>query len=107
MNEQIIILFFIIIFTCTFVFLRVWKAKKEIEYKGDERWVVIQNKANQIAYFAHYILIVALAIASTIMIFSDSPKNVSYNRAVIYGILFIGLYNVLELCGLLYYNKHL
>ncbi|WP_279233071.1 hypothetical protein [Clostridium niameyense] len=42
MNEQTIILFFLIVGTGITLFLYVWKAKKDIDYKKDERWQLIQ-----------------------------------------------------------------
>ena len=58
MNEQIIILFFLIAGISITLFLYLWKAKKEVEYKKDERWQFIQNKANHTANYSNYILII-------------------------------------------------
>ena len=38
MNEQITILFFLIVGMGITLFLYLWKAKKEVDYKKDERW---------------------------------------------------------------------
>lgn len=37
MNDQVIILFFLIVFLGGTLFLNVWKDKKEIEYKKETR----------------------------------------------------------------------
>ena len=49
MNEQIIILIFLVLALGATLWLYILKAKKQVEYKGDERWLTIQLKANQFA----------------------------------------------------------
>lgn len=107
MNEQIIILFFLIIGTVTTLFLYIWKAKKEIQYKKDERWQFIQNKANNTANCSNYILIVLLAIGNGISISSNVQVTFTFNRVLTYGILFIALRNAIELFALKYFDKQL
>ncbi|WP_304340288.1 hypothetical protein [Metaclostridioides mangenotii] len=107
MNEQIIILFFIILSTGITIFLYVWKAKKEIDYKKDERWQLIQNKANNTANYSNDILIVFIAIIETILIFYDINITITLNRLLTYGLCFIGLRNAIELLGLKYFDNQL
>ncbi|WP_346939946.1 hypothetical protein [uncultured Clostridium sp.] len=107
MNEQIIILFFMIIGTGITLFLYLWKAKKEIDYKKDERWQLIQNKANNTANYSNYILIVFLAVGEAILTFSDIQITLTLNRVLIYGVLFIGLRNGIELFALRYFDNQL
>jgi len=107
MNEQTIILFFLIVFTGITLFLYLWKAKKEIEYKKDERWQIIQNKANNGANFSNYILIVLIAVGNIVSLFSDIQITFTFNRVLIYGILFIGFRNAIELFALRYFDKRL
>jgi len=107
MNEQAIISFFLIVFTGITLFLYIWKAKKEIEYKKDERWQVIQNKANNAANYSNYILIVLLAVGEAILTFSDIQITLTLNRVLIYGVLFIGLHNAIELFALRYFDNQL
>ena len=53
MNEQIIILIFLVLALGATLWLYILKAKKQVEYKGDERWLTIQLKANQSANIAN------------------------------------------------------
>ncbi|GAA0764939.1 hypothetical protein GCM10008908_00780 [Clostridium subterminale] len=107
MNEQIIISFFMIIGTGITLFLYLWKVKKEIDYKKDERWQLIQNKANNTANYSNYILIVFLAVGEAILTFSDIQITLTLNRVLIYGVLFIGLRNGIELFALRYFDDQL
>lgn len=107
MMEQIIILLFMILSIGITIFLYVWKAKKEIDYKKDERWQLIQNKANNTANYLNYILIVLLAIGEMILIFSDINITLTLNRVLIYGLCFVGLRNVIELFALRYFDNQI
>lgn len=107
MNEQTIILFFLIVGTGITLFLYLWKAKKEIDYKKDERWQLIQNKANNTVNYLNYILIVFLAVGEVVSLFSDIQITLTLNRVLIYGVLFIGLRNAIELFGLIYFDKRM
>lgn len=107
LNEQTIILFFLIVFTGITLSLYLWKAKKEVEYKKDERWQLIQNKGNNAANFSNYILIVLIAIGDIVSIFSDIQTTFTFNRVLIYGLLFIGFHNAIEFFSLLYFDKRL
>lgn len=107
MNEQTILLFFLIFATIITLFLYVWKAKKEIEYKKDERWQFVQNKANIAAKSSNYILIVLLVIGDMVSMYSDIQITFTLNRILTYCILFIGLTNAIELFALRYFDKQL
>lgn len=107
MNDQTTILFFLIVGTGITLFLYLWKAKKEIDYKKDERWQLIQNKANNVANYLNYILIVFLAVGEAVLLFSDIQITLTLNRVVTYGILFIGLRNAIELFALRYFDKQM
>ncbi len=107
MNEQTIILFLLIIVTGVTLFLYLFKAKKEIEYKKDERWQLIQNKASNVANYLNSILIVLLAVGEAVTLFNDIQITFTFNRVLIYGSLFIGLRNAIELFALNYFDKRL
>lgn len=107
MNEQAVILFFLIFGLGITLFLYMWKAKKEIEYKKDERWQFIQNKANNAANYLNYILIVFLAVVDTVLLFSHIQMTLTLNRILIYGVLFIALRNAIELFALRYFDKQM
>ena len=71
MNEQIIILIFLVLALGATLWLYILKAKKQVEYKGDERWLTIQLKANRSANIANWTLIILLAIATSVPLFID------------------------------------
>ena len=62
MNEQIIILTFLIIAVGATLLLYISKAVKQVKYKGDERWQLIQLRANTVANIVNGGLIILLAI---------------------------------------------
>ena len=102
MDEQAVILFFIIIGTAATLFLYFWKAKKQIEYRGDERWEAVQNKANRAANFSNYLLIVFLIVVDAVVTHLDVQLTFSF-----YAILFIAFRNILELSALQYFDRQL
>ena len=105
MNDQTILLFFLILFTAGTLFLYLWKAKKEVEYKGDERWKAIQYKAVNIANYSNYILLLILGIATALEVWMKISTTIAFNRMILYGLFFIGFRNVLELVALLYWDR--
>lgn len=105
MNEQQLILIFLIIGVAVTLFLYIWKAKKEIEYKKDERWQAIQYKASNIANFSNYILILVVAVLDIFVIYSDIQITLSWNRFLTIITLFIGLRNALELAAIFYFDR--
>ncbi|QUH28136.1 hypothetical protein [Vallitalea guaymasensis] len=107
MNEQTILLLFLIFGLGITLLLYVWKAKKEIEYRKDERWQLIQNKANNTANYSNYILILFLAAGEAVTLFKDIQITFTFDKALTYGLLFVGLRNSIEFFSLKYYDKQL
>lgn len=107
MNEQKIILFFMILSMGITIFLSNWKTKKEVEYKKDERWQLIKNKANDAANQSNYILVLVLAIGQIISINCAMEITITITRLFIYGMYFVGLRNAIELFALRYYDNQI
>lgn len=107
MNEQIIILIFLVLALGATLWLYILKAKKQVEYKGDERWLTIQLKANRSANIANWTLIILLAIATSVPLFIDIQIMFTLDRVILFGELFIGLRNLLELIAIMYFDKQL
>lgn len=107
MNEQMVILLFLIIGVGVTLFLSIWKAKKSVEYKNDERWQFIQNKANTAANCSNHLLIVLVLIGDMISLFSNLQITFTLNRVLTLVILFIALRNAIELAALIYFNERL
>lgn len=108
MNEQIIFLLFLIPGTGITIFLPFWKSKKETAYKKDERWQLVQNKANNILNYLNYILLVLfLVIGQIITINFDIEITFTLNRLCTYATCFLGLRNAIELFALKYYDNRI
>lgn len=105
MNDQIIILFFLIFTFVGTMFLYLWKAKKQYNYKNDERWQVIQNKANGSANCLNCILVVLIAIGSTIPFFHEIKLTFTFSRVITYSLIYFGIRNIVEFFALLYFDK--
>ena len=84
MNEQIIILVFLIIALGITLWLYISKAKKQVKYRGDERWQLIQLKASNTANLAHSILIVLIAV---LPLFINMQTTVTLQRVLLCSIL--------------------
>lgn len=104
MNEQAIILLFLILGLGGTLWLYILKAIKQMKYKGDERWGVIQLKANNIANTANGILIILLVV---IPLFVDSKTTFTLQRVILFGLSYIGIRNLIELFGVVYFDKQL
>ena len=94
MNEQTIILFFLIVSLGVTLSLYIFKAKKQMNYMGDERWEMIQLKSYRIASISTWLLIIVLLI---LPIFVDSQSTITIQRLTIFCLFYIGARNLLEL----------
>lgn len=104
MNEQILILLFLIIAFTVTIIMYMWEAKKSIEYKNDERWKLILLKSKKIADLSNWLLLIALAILSTMDVFSNLNVMISLTRLTLIGEIFVGLHNTLELFSAVFYD---
>ena len=104
MNEQTIILFFLIVPLGVTLSLYIFKAKKQMNYMGDERWEMIQLKSYRIASISTWLLIIVLLI---LPIFVDSQSTITIQRLTIFCLFYIGARNLLELSAIIYFDKQL
>lgn len=102
MNNQKILLIPLVIALVVTLGLYILKAVKQVRYKNDERWTTIQLKANNVANLSNWILIVGLCILQMMV---DSAMTITIQRLVTYGLIFFGARNVLELGGIVFYDK--
>lgn len=106
MNEQIIFLLLLIPGVGITIFLPIWKKKKEIAYKKDERWQLIQNKANDSVNQLNFIiLVIFLFIGQIISLNYDIDITFTLNRLCTYGVCYLGLRNMTEVFALKYYDN--
>ena len=104
MNEQTIILIFLVMALVITLWLYILKAIKQVNYKGDERWKLIQLKANNAANLAQSILIVLIAV---LPFFINMQTTVTLQRVSILALLYIGIRNLIELVATIYLDKQL
>lgn len=104
MNEQIIILIFLVIAVGATLQLYISKAMKQVKYKGDERWQLIQLKANTVANIVNGGLIILLAI---LPLFINSQTTFTFQRVSIWGLIYLGIRNLIELFAIVYFDKQL
>lgn len=102
MNNQKVLLILLVFALTVTLGLYILKAIKQVRYKNDERWTMIQLKANNIANFSNWILIVGLCILQVMV---DSAMTITISRLVTYGLIFFGARNVLELGGIVFFDK--
>ncbi len=107
MNDQIFILILLVLTVIATIWLYLLKAKKQIIYKGDERWQVIQLKANQIANIANWILIVFIFGGTIYPFFYNKEITFTLTRVTMFGMYFIGMRNLIELTAIKYLDKQL
>lgn len=107
MSEQTIILIFLVLAVGATLWLYLLKAKKQIVYKGDERWQIIQLKANQTANISNWILIILVFVGTTIPMFSDIEIVFTLQRVTLFGEFFIGIRNLIELVAIKYFDKQI
>lgn len=104
MDEQKVLLILMILAVAVTLGLYFFKAFKQVRYKGDERWRLIQLKANNAANLANWVLIVILFV---MQITVDLTDAVPLQRMVTCGLLYIGARNLIELCATFIYDKTL
>ena len=91
MNEQTIILTFLIIALGATLWLYISKAKKQVKYKGDERWQLIQLKANNVSNIVNWGLITLLVI---LPLFINSQATFTFQRVSIFGLIYFLFFNI-------------
>ena len=79
MNEQTILLIFLVAALAVTLGLYFLKAKKQMQYKGDERWKLIQLNANNAANISNAVLIVLLVV---LPLFIDSQTTFTLQRVI-------------------------
>ncbi len=105
MIEQTIILAFLILALGATLWLYFFKAKKQVVYKGDERWQMLQLKVNQAASISNYILLILVFLGTVIPMFTDTEIVFSLQRVTIYVEMYIGIRNLIELVAIKYLDK--
>lgn len=104
MNEQTIFLIFLVSALAVTLGLYFLKAKKQMQYKGDERWKLIQLTANNAANISNTVLIVLIVVLPLLI---DSQTTFTLQRVVTFVLIYIGIRNLIELVATIYFDKRL
>lgn len=104
MNEQMIILTFLVIALAATLSLYLLKALRQVRYKGDERWGLIQLKANTVANIVNGGLIILLAV---LPLFINSQTTFTFQRVTSFGLIYLGVRNLIELFAIVYFDRQL
>ncbi|MDD6770398.1 DUF2178 domain-containing protein [Inconstantimicrobium porci] len=108
MNDKIVILSLVILCGVVSLYLYIWQAKKQMQYKGDERWKMIQIKANNITKRITDTLVALMFSAGAfISVNKDIKVNTTVMHIALYIMFFWGIRNAVELFSSLYFDKHL
>ena len=99
MNEQTIFLIFLVSALAVTLGLYFLKAKKQMQYKGDERWKLIQLNANNAANISNTVLIVLIVVLPLLI---DSQTTFTLQRVVTFVLIYIGIRNLIELVATIY-----
>ena len=102
MNEQTILLIFLVVALVVTLGLYFLKARKQMQYKGDERWKLIQLNANNAANISNTVLIILLVVLA---LFTDSQMTFTLQRVVTFALIYIGIRNLIELIATIYFDK--
>lgn len=105
MNEQAILLIFLVAALCITLGLYLWKAKKQIQYKGDERWKMIQLKANNAANLSYLVLLFLAIVLPLVM--DAQTTLLTLQRVIIFVLIYLGIRNFIELVAAIYFDNHL
>ena len=104
MNEQTIFLIFLVSALAVTLGLYFLKAKKQMQYKGDERRKLIQRNANNAANISNTVLIVLIVVLPLLI---DSQTTFTLQRVVTFVLIYIGIRNLIELVATIYFDKRL
>ncbi|AJS60518.1 hypothetical protein [Paenibacillus sp. IHBB 10380] len=84
-----------------------YKAIKSAKYKNDERWQLIQNKANQVIIWYQGLITIVFGIILVVDILNPFQISLSVSNAVLYAFILLFLQYTIELIFLMYFDKSL
>lgn len=106
--EQLIILFFILVLLLGYFYSVFFKARKQSEYKNDERWLSIQLQASKIGFLYFQFLIIMISILITLILFFPSMNiSLSLERFLFISFTLIIIGQLVEMVALKYFDKRM
>ncbi|ASA25819.1 DUF2178 domain-containing protein [Paenibacillus donghaensis] len=91
---------------CT-IALPCFQAVKVKEYRNDERWQLVQNKANHVAMYYYSALGFTICIGFSITVIFDIQFSIGLDRVLQYSLCAILLRNGIELFALRHFDRAL
>lgn len=104
MNEQTFLLCALIVALSATLGLYLLKARNQMRYRGDERWHLVELRAAQTANLSNTLLLVVLIVCP---LFVSRATTFTLQRVTLFGLLFIGARNAIELIASLYWDRRL
>lgn len=101
---MIIVMVFVVV--CT-ISLQLFKAVKITKYKNDERWKLVQNKANNAAMHYNNLLNLVVCIGLIVTLFTDIQFTISISNLLTYLLPILFMRDAIELAALRYFDKRL
>ncbi|AIQ52937.1 hypothetical protein [Paenibacillus sp. FSL R7-0331] len=103
--SKLIVLLLIIIVGGSHLYLNIYKAKKQIDYRNDERWQAIQIKTNAIGSRYNDFLVLGIAVGLVVSLFVEYKINISFDEILIYSFLALSFQKVVEMIAISIYNS--
>ncbi len=101
--EQGIILALLVAALASILASLIVRARKQAAYRNDERWKLVQVKAGEAAKIADLLLLLVILVASRM----DESTLIPLGRIILAAEVFFGFRCLIELGGLLYYDRKL
>ena len=100
---------FIIFVFILFFYTIIYKMKKQIEYKNNERWRLIINKTDEVGKIYEELAIATIIIVAAILHFNDKEIVITFEKFAQYIIYIFYIFKVsfIEFFSILYYEKHI
>jgi hypothetical protein len=105
MSYQFVVLAVVVVLGICAISLRCFKAIQITKYKNDERWQLVQNKANHVAMHYNSTLAFIICIGFVITIFVDSQFTMPLRSVLQYSLLAVLLRDTIELLALRHFDK--
>ncbi|AIQ15926.1 hypothetical protein H70357_03860 [Paenibacillus sp. FSL H7-0357] len=105
MIYQFVMLVVLVVLGICTIALPCFQAVKVKEYRNDERWQLVQNKANHVAMHYYSALGFAICIGIIITTIFDIQFSIGLDRVLQYSLIAIFLRNAIELFSLRHFDK--
>lgn len=84
-----------------------YRARKQTQYKNDERWNMIQVEARKIGYLYFEALIVVFSVIIGYLVFRPSSYQIPLQKVCFYGFGIIIIGQLVELVALKHFDKNM